>query len=99
MKNQIPDEFKHCFWDTKWDELDINDNKDFIITRLYTHEGMPGIRWVTQQFTDDEIKEAAKHRRALNPIVANYLQKKYHIERSEMAYYRVKNEAGKEWTY
>lgn len=100
MRNQIPDKFQHCFWDTNWEELDIAEDKDFIITRLYTHGGMPGIRWVHQSYTDDEVKEAAKHRRALNPIVANYLQKKYHLKRSEMAYYRMESAGGREmWSY
>ncbi len=84
-----------CFWDTDISRLDIEKNKDFIITRLYTKGGMRGINFVHRIYADDDVIHAAKVRRDLNPIVANYLSKKYGIRRSDMAYYRMEDMGGR----
>ncbi len=84
-----------CFWDTDISRLDIEKDKDFIITRLYTKGGMRGINFVHHIYADDDVIHAAKVRRDLNPIVANYLSKKYNIRRSDMAYYRMEDMGGR----
>ncbi len=93
---KIPEEFRVCFWDSDFEHLDIEKNKLFIISRLYVKGGWPGIKWVHQIYTDEEIAEAARRRRALNPIVANYLRKKYGLRKEEMAYYRMEALGGRE---
>ena len=101
MKDKkVPEKFRPCFWDTDFDALDIEQNRNFIITRLYVKGGISGIDWVHRQYSDCEIMDAAKKRRALNPIVANYLRKKYHLEKEEMAYYRMEMSGGREsWKF
>ncbi len=88
---QIPAKFSTCFWDAKFDELDIRNNSDFIIIRLYTKGGFPGIFWVEKTYSSDDIIHAAKNRRDLDPIVANYLKEKYAIRKEDMNYYRLNN--------
>lgn len=91
--SQIPEEFRHCFWDTDFDKLDLQANKNFIISRLYTHGGISGILWVHDTFTDNEVIDAARKRRDLNPIVANYLREKYSLDKEDMMYYRTQKVA------
>ncbi|MCD8014202.1 MAG: hypothetical protein LUG99_13690 [Lachnospiraceae bacterium] len=99
-ETKVPERFRSCFWDSDFDDLDIEKNKDFIITRLYVKGGLSGIDWVHLHYSDSEIEEAAKKRRALNPIVANYLRKKYNLAKEDMAYYRMSSMGGTDlWNY
>lgn len=86
---QLPEIFRACFWDTDFDRLDINNNSDFIISRLYMKGGFPGMFWVETTYSDSSIIHSAKIRRDLDPIVANYLKTKYDIPENEMSYYRL----------
>lgn len=88
--NKLPEKFKPFFWDTVFEKLDMKENSAYIISRLYNKGGFPGIFWVDNNFTDDEIINAIKTRRDFDPIVANYLRYKYGIEKNEMNYYRMK---------
>lgn len=88
---QLPEKFRPCFWDSDFEHLDIVENRAFIISRLYTKGGFSGIFWIDETYSDQDIIYAAKTRRDLDPIVANYLRKKYHLEKSEMNYYHMQN--------
>lgn len=89
---QLPEEFRSCFWDTDFEKLDIRKNRLFIISRLYTKGGFPGIFWVHDTYSDQDVIDAAKTRRDLNPIVANYLCEKYGLKREEMKYYQMREQ-------
>lgn len=85
---RIPEEFRHVFWDVEFDTLDVNQQKYFIICRMYCKGGIEGIRWVENHFTYADIREAAKIRRDLNPIVANHLKNRFCLRKEDMQYYR-----------
>lgn len=98
--SKIPEEFRGCFWDVEFNDLDIEEDKYFIISRLYVKGDLCALKWVHETYSDDDIKETAKNRRALDPIVANYLRKKYGLQKEEMAYYKMEAVGGKElWPY
>lgn len=99
-KSKLPEKFRVIFWDTDFDKLDLEANKYFIIARLYTKGNFDAIDWVHQTYTEKDIKETAKTRRSLDPIVANYLRKKYDLDKDEMAYYKFEKMGGHElWKY
>ena len=85
----MPIELKKYFWDTDFEKLDIQKNKEYIIARLYCYGDLKAIRWVNNTYSKEDIKETAKHRRDLKPIVANYLRQQFNLKKEEMAYYRV----------
>lgn len=85
----IPEEFRTFFWDTDFDKLDIQENAPFIISRLYNKGGIRGIMWVHDTYDDETIINAVKTRRDFHPIVANYLRKKYGLEKEDMVYYKM----------
>ena len=89
----LPSEFRPFFWDTDFDGLDTRRHCNFIIIRLYCKGDMEGIRWVHMNYTDAEVRHAACVRRDMNPIVANYLMKKYALNREEMRYYTYNGDA------
>ncbi len=102
-KNQgssIPSKFKIYFWDADVDKLDLQDNKYYIIARLYTKGNFDAIDWVHQTYTEKDVEDTARQRRALDPIVANYLRQKYGLQKEEMAYYRAEELGGHDlWPY
>lgn len=48
---QLPEKFRPYFWDSDFDHLDIRENMAFIISRLYTKGGFPGIFWVDETYS------------------------------------------------
>ena len=88
----IPEYLRAYFWDTDFDSLDKEKNKLYIISRLYTKGRIEGYKWVNENYSDDDIIEAAKVRRDFHPIVANFLRKKYGLRKEEMAYYAIPKE-------
>ncbi len=86
-KNKIPEKFKQIFWDTSFENLDTENNKLFIISRMYCYGGLEGMYWVEHFYPEEDIIEAAKKRRDLNPIVANHLRNKFGLTKEDMKYY------------
>ena len=81
-------ELKKYFWDTNFEKLDIKKNKRYIISRLYCYGDLKAIRWIKRTYSKSQIKEVAKNRRDLKPIVANYLRQQFNLKKEEMAYYK-----------
>lgn len=88
---QLPERFRPCFWDTDFDGLDVRENRAFIIARLYTKGGFEGMLAVAELYSDEDVICAARTRRDLDPIVANYLRKRYGIKKEDMNYYRMRS--------
>ncbi len=84
----MPTELKKYFWDTDFERLDLQKNKEYIISRLYCYGDLKAIRWVNNTYSREDIKKVAIKRRDLKPIVANYLRQQFNLKKVEMAYYR-----------
>ena len=84
----MPEELKKYFWDTKFEELDKEKNKIYIISRLYCYGDLKAIKWIKDNYTEEDIKDVAKNSRNLKPLVANYLRQQFNLEKEDMAYYR-----------
>ena len=84
----MPTELKKYFWDTDFERLDLQENKEYIISRLYCYGDLKAIRWVNNTYSREDIKKVAIKRRDLKPIVANYLRQQFNLKKEEMAYYR-----------
>lgn len=93
----LPEKFRGDFWDTNFEELDTEYNKDFIIIRLFMHGGTPGYLYVNETYSKREIQHAIRTRRDLNPIVADFLSKTYDVPREEMIYYQFVHDVGNDW--
>lgn len=72
----LPEKLRPYFWDTDFDALDTRKNKLFIISRLYTKGGKPGVKWVDENYTDDDIMEAARKRKDFRPNCRKLPEKK-----------------------
>ncbi len=83
----MPEELKKYFWDTKFEKLDIQKNKRYIISRLYCYGDLKALRWVKENYSNEDIEDVARNCRNLKPLVANYLKQQFSLKKEEMAYY------------
>ncbi len=84
----MPVEFKKYFWDTKFEQLDIIENKRYIISRLYCYGDLKALKWIRENYTKEDIEDVARNCRNLKPLVANYLRQQFNLSKQEMAYYK-----------
>ena len=84
----MPEELKKYFWDTKFEELDKEKNKRYIISRLYCYGDLKAIKWVRENYTLKDIEDVARNSRNLKPLVANYLRQQLKLKKEDMAYYK-----------
>lgn len=84
----MPEELKKYFWDTQFKILDKEKNKRYIISRLYCYGDLKAIKWVKDNYKEEDIKDVAINCRDLKPIVANYLRQQFNLKKEEMAYYK-----------
>ena len=83
----MPEELKKYFWDTEFEKLDIQKNKRYIISRLYCYGDLKALRWVKENYSNEDIEDVARNCRNLKPLVANYLKQQFSLKKEEMAYY------------
>ncbi len=83
----MPEELKKYFWDTEFEKLDIQKNKRYIISRLYCYGDLKALRWIRENYSDEDIEDVARNSRNLKPLVANYLRPQFNLKKEEMAYY------------
>ena len=83
----IPIEFKKYFWDTDFSKLDMKKNKRYIIARIYCYGEIKDIRWIKNNFSNEDIEDVARNYRDLKPLVANYLRMQCNLKKEDMAYY------------
>ena len=83
----MPEELKKYFWDTEFEKSDIQKNKRYIISRLYCYGDLKALRWIRENYSDEDIEDVARNSRNLKPLVANYLRQQFNLKKEEMAYY------------
>ena len=83
----MPEELKKYFWDKEFEKLDIQKNKRYIISRLYCYGDLKALRWIRENYSDEDIEDVARNSRNLKPLVANYLRQQFNLKKEEMAYY------------
>ena len=83
----MPEELKKYFWDTKFEKLKKKKNKRYIICRLYCYGDLKALRWVKENYSNEDIEDVARNCRNLKPLVANYLKQQFSLKKEEMAYY------------
>ena len=54
---KIPKKFEPCFWDTEFEKLDTEENKYYIISRLYNKGGISGITWVEDNYVANYLRK------------------------------------------
>jgi hypothetical protein len=86
----IPSWLYPFFWDTTPEKLNLEKNRNYIVTRLLNKGDITEILWLKKEYTKEEIKEVALSSRDLDPVVANFLKDEFHLRKEEMKYYQMK---------
>ena len=50
-------EIKKYFWDTDFERLDLQKNKEYIISRLYCYGDLKAIKWIKETYSKEDIKK------------------------------------------
>ena len=80
-----------CFESGMIENININGNEIKALTAkgyLFNQRYPSFVKWVRENYTNQDIKDVAKNSRNLKPIVANYLRQQFKLKKEEMAYYK-----------
>lgn len=89
-REKIPFSLKQCFWDTDFSQLDLEKNKVYIISRLLTHGGYKGYRFLNRVYNYEDFKYVGLNSRQLTPKIASFLLNNYHLKKEHMRFYQNK---------
>ena len=91
---QIGENIKPFFWDINIDTLDKEKHKQYIISRMFNFGDDEAIRWVKEEYTDEEIEYVARNSRNFTKKSAEFLKNVYNLEEDEMKFYTNAKEMG-----
>ncbi len=61
-----------CFWDVDINKLDIQKNKDFIISRVLEHGILKDIHELKKEYSSEEIKKVVKNTKNISRKTATF---------------------------
>jgi hypothetical protein len=75
---------KTLFWDVNINELDLSDNKNFIIERVLVRGGMKDMKKITALYSQSELINAIKKSRGLDEVTHNFCANYFNIPKTSM---------------
>lgn len=91
---KINENLKPFFWDVNIDTLDREKHKQYIISRMFNFGDDEAIKWVQEEYTDEEIENVARNSRNFTKKSAEFLKNIYNLEEDEMKFYINAKEMG-----
>ncbi len=82
--NRIPGWLEPYFWDVNIQDLDLKNNRIFIIERLLNDGNQAAVQWLFRTYSNQEIKEVVLKSKRLSLKTARCWQNYYHLEEEEM---------------
>ena len=75
---------QHLFWDTPIENISIENNKRYIVERVLTRGFLEDVYVLTKIYAVDEIREALRKSKELDPKTINFCSNYFNIPKSEM---------------
>ena len=75
---------QNLFWDTPIEKIDVKKHKRYIVERVLTRGFLQDFYLLTKIYSTDEIKEAVKKSRELDPKTINFCSQYFHIPKSDL---------------
>lgn len=75
---------KYLFWDAAIDKIDIQKNRKYVIERVLTRGFLEDFYILTQIYNRDEIVEALKKCRELDPKTVNFCSLYFNVPKSDL---------------
>ena len=91
---EISDNIKPFFWDIDINSLDKEKHKQYIISRMFNFGDDEAIKWVKEEYTDEEIEDVARNSRNFTKKSAEFLKNVYGLKEDEMKCYINAKEMG-----
>jgi hypothetical protein len=79
MNKSIPQNVKPLLWDIDLEDLSFDKHYKFIIERILEYGDFDELRWMENQFSQEEIIETLKESTRLSAKTANYFSIVYKI--------------------
>jgi len=70
-----PDSIKALHWDTPWENLDSKLHSKYIIERILEYGDIDDLKWLFNEYPEDEIKETVKTSKRLSAKTAYFFSK------------------------
>lgn len=80
----LPVGFSKYFWDVNPLTLDCARYKTFIIERLLDYGDMDSLKWINEEYPEDDIREVVIHSRRISPKTANFFAMYYGIPKEDV---------------
>ncbi|MFA6295070.1 MAG: hypothetical protein WC666_01445 [Candidatus Paceibacterota bacterium] len=75
----LPTPLKKFFWDAKFDTIDREANKSYIISRLLEMGDEIAVKWLEQAYSLEDLINVVKSARSLSSKSRNYWKLRYLI--------------------
>jgi hypothetical protein len=75
----LPAALKRFFWDVKYDSIDRESNKDYIISRLLELGDEDAVKWLEEAYSRNDIEKVARTAKSLSSKSRNYWKLRYSI--------------------
>jgi hypothetical protein len=83
VENQFPFS-KYLFWDSVPEDIDVSKNKRYVIERVLTRGSLEDFYMLLKMYSHDEIQEALKKSKELDPKTVNFCSLYFNLPKSEM---------------
>ena len=75
---------QYLFWDTPVANIDIKKNKRYVVERVLTRGFLQDFYLLTKMYDTEEIKDALRKSKELDPKTVNFCSHYFNIPKSEM---------------
>lgn len=75
---------KKIFWETNIDNIDIKKNSNQVIERILELGDAEHVKWLQQNYSQDEVKEVLKNSRNLTRRSANFWADYFQIPKNKI---------------
>ncbi|MBL7764397.1 MAG: hypothetical protein JNL23_13305 [Chitinophagaceae bacterium] len=85
-----PDISKKAFWDIRFEDLDFEKNKEYIIAKIFEYGKWEDMIAITRYYGENEIKAVLKKHLFFFPDTISFISTIFDIKKEEMACYTKK---------
>lgn len=75
----LPSFLQRFFWDTHFETIDRERNKNYIIARLLELGDEAAIAWLVRHYSQNDLRQMVLTGRDLSPKSRHYWKFKYHV--------------------
>lgn len=80
----LPSFLKKYFWDTDFDQVDVQKHTPEVIGRILEHGNQEAVAWLRKNFTKKKIADCLFHFRFVSPKSANFWAIIYDLPREKI---------------